>query len=68
MMKTLSTLVLVLLLTQLTACDAKKDLNQPRTEARTMIIGGVPVYDRDYKLPSQEMAFNQKTPPQADAY
>ena len=48
--------------------DAKKDLNQPRTEARTMIIGGVPVHDRDYKLPSQEMAFDQKTSRQADAY
>jgi hypothetical protein len=33
-----------------------------------MIIGGVPVHDRDYKLPSQEMAFNQKMPTQADAY
>mgnify|MGYP003427975158 CR=1 FL=1 len=67
-MKTLSTLVLVLLLPQLTANKKKKDLNQPRTEARTMIIGGVPVHDRDYKLPSQDMAFNQKKPPQADAY
>lgn len=68
MMKTLSTLVLVLLLTQLTACDAKKELNQPRTEARTMIIGGVPVHDRDYKLPSKEMAFDQKMHTQADDY
>ena len=67
-MKKLSVGLSVCLLLLLTACDAKDDYNKPKTEVRTMIIGGVPVHDRDYKLPSQEMAFNQKTPTQADAY
>lgn len=66
-MKKLSCLMFVILVGSLLACDAKKDLNQPETEARTMIIGGVPVHDRDYKLPPQEIALNQKTPEQMQA-
>lgn len=31
-------------------CDAKDSLNKPKTEARTMIIGGMPVHDHDYRL------------------
>lgn len=34
----------------LMACDVKDDLNKPRTTARTMIIGGVPVHDQDYQV------------------
>lgn len=33
----------------LTACDAKDDLNKPQTMVRTMVIGGIPVADHDYK-------------------
>lgn len=54
-MKRLSTLVLALGITQLGACDVKRELNQPKTQTRTMIIGGVPVHERDYKLPVQSM-------------
>lgn len=32
-----------------TGCDAR-DINKPRTQTRTMIIGGVPVSDQDYQL------------------
>jgi hypothetical protein len=34
----------------MTACDAKNDYNKPKTEVRSMIIGGVPVYEQDYRL------------------
>ena len=37
------------LLLLLTACDIKNDYNKPKTEVRTMIIGGMPVHDHDYK-------------------
>lgn len=31
-------------------CDVKDPTNQPKTTTRSMIIGGVPVHDTDYKL------------------
>ena len=53
-MKTLSVGLSVCVLLLLTACDAKDDYNKPKTEVRSMIIGGVPVHDQDYLLPKQE--------------
>ena len=41
-MKILSCAVLVGILLSLSGCDDA--LNKPKTETRTMIIGGVPVY------------------------
>ncbi|ANF82347.1 hypothetical protein A3K93_09185 [Acinetobacter sp. NCu2D-2] len=41
------------------ACDQKDSLNQPKTQTRTMIIGGVPVHDHDYQL----LADNVSTEP-----
>ena len=32
----------------LSGCDDA--MNKPKTETRTMIIGGVPVHDQDYQL------------------
>ncbi len=49
-MKKLSVGLSVCLLLFLTACDAKDDYNKPKTEVRTMIIGGMPVHDSDYRL------------------
>lgn len=49
-MKKLSVSLSVCLLLLLTACDAKDDYNKPKTEVRTMIIGGMPVHDSDYRL------------------
>ena len=49
-MKKLSVGLSVCLLFLLTACDAKDDYNKPKTEVRTMIIGGMPVHDSDYRL------------------
>ena len=49
-MKKLSMGLSVCLLLLLTACDAKDDYNKPKTEVRTMIIGGMPVHDSDYRL------------------
>ncbi|MEQ1367515.1 NF038215 family lipoprotein [Acinetobacter schindleri] len=48
-MKHLSYAVLALLLSSLTGCDNDK-MNKPKTEVRTMIIGGMPVHDHDYHL------------------
>ncbi|WOE32823.1 MULTISPECIES: NF038215 family lipoprotein [unclassified Acinetobacter] len=47
----ISFILSMLVFTSLTACDSKQNFNQPRTETmRTMIIGGVPVHDRDFKI------------------
>jgi hypothetical protein len=40
-------LIISLSLTGLAACDTTDHVNKPRT----MIIGGVPVHEQDYKLP-----------------
>ncbi|WP_163121016.1 NF038215 family lipoprotein [Acinetobacter portensis] len=34
----------------LVACDTQTATEQLQLEARTMIIGGVPVHDKDYKI------------------
>lgn len=31
-------------------CDVVEQASEPQFESRTMIIGGVPVHDKDYKL------------------
>jgi hypothetical protein len=49
-MKTLSLGLSLCMLLLITACDAKDDYNKPKTEVRTMIIGGVPVSDHDYRI------------------
>ena len=49
-MKKLSVGLSICVLFLLTACDAKDDYNKPKTEVRTMIIGGMPVHDSDYRL------------------
>lgn len=47
-MKILSYAVLVGMLISVSGCD--DTMNKPKTETRTMIIGGVPVHDQDYQL------------------
>ncbi len=37
----------------LQACDSKKPPEPSKTQVRSMIIGGVPVDDRDYQLDSK---------------
>lgn len=32
------------------ACDVKDPTNKPKTQVRTMIIGGMPAHDRDFKI------------------
>lgn len=49
--------VLVLL-----GCDPIEHTNKPRVETRTMIIGGVPVHERDYALPDVQMSANEVYP------
>ncbi|ATO19720.1 hypothetical protein BS636_08655 [Acinetobacter sp. LoGeW2-3] len=53
-MKNLSYAVLALLLFSLAGCDNDK-MNKPKTEVRTMIIGGMPVHDHDYHLPKPQL-------------
>ena len=48
-MKILSAAIMTCLLLGMAGCDAKDDLNKPQTMVRTMVIGGVPVADHDYK-------------------
>ena len=48
-MKNLSYALLALVLSSLAGCDHDK-MNKPKTEFRTMIIGGMPVHDHDYQL------------------
>ncbi len=49
-MRCMLLLIFSLSIVLLSACDNATDrLNQPRT----MIIGGVPVHEHDYKLPAQ---------------
>jgi hypothetical protein len=48
-MKMLSITLTACLSLFLVACDAKDNVNRPKTETRTMIIGGVPAYDKDYQ-------------------
>ncbi|MGE8539408.1 MAG: NF038215 family lipoprotein [Acinetobacter sp.] len=47
-MKILSYAILVCVMLSLSGCDDA--MNKPKTETRTMIIGGVPVHDQDYQL------------------
>ena len=46
-MKILSCTILSVVLLGLSGCD--DPLNKPKTDTRSMIIGGVPVHDHDYK-------------------
>ena len=48
-----------LVLLSLAGCDGREEMQPPRTEVRTMIIGGMPVSEQDYKLPREEAAFNE---------
>ena len=47
-MKILSCTILSVVLLGLSGCD--DPLNKPKTDTRSMIIGGVPVHDYDYKM------------------
>ena len=58
-MKILSAAIMTCLLLSMAGCDAKDDLNKPRTEVRTMIIGGVPASDHDYQLSAREQSAKQ---------
>ena len=47
-MKILSCAVLSVVLLGLSGCD--DTMNKPKTEVRSMVIGGMPVHDHDYKM------------------
>lgn len=48
-MNKVSFVFVVMLMSGLTACDSTEHFNKPRTEQRSMVIGGMPVFDQDYK-------------------
>ncbi|WP_171264747.1 NF038215 family lipoprotein [Acinetobacter sp. ANC 4558] len=43
-------ILIILLMSGLVACDSTENFNKPKTDQRTMIIGGVPAFDQDYQL------------------
>jgi hypothetical protein len=49
-MNKVSFVFVVLLIGGLTACDSTEHFNKPRTEQRSMVIGGMPAFDQDYKI------------------
>lgn len=59
-MKILSAAIMACMLLSVAGCDAKEDLNKPRTEVRTMIIGGMPVHDQDYRIPKDSTVSAQQ--------
>lgn len=58
-MKMLSAAITACLLLSLAGCDAKDNLSQPKAQARTMIIGGVPASDHDYQLSARGQSAKQ---------
>ena len=60
-MKILSCAVWVGMLLSLSGCDDA--LNKPKTETRTMIIGGVPVYEQDYQLLDKHLSAQDQLKP-----
>lgn len=59
-MKKVSFILMCLVAGLLSGCDAKDDLNKPKTMVRSMVIGGMPVADQDYKLMAQEQTAHAK--------
>ncbi len=59
-MNKISLILICIMAGLLTACDAKDDLNKPKTMVRSMVIGGMPVADQDYKLIAQEQTAHAK--------
>lgn len=43
-------ILLLVLSSLLSGCDSMQQTEDSHMEARTMIIGGVPVHEKDYKL------------------
>ena len=54
-MKNLSATIMTCLVFALAGCDVKDDLNKPKTQVRTMIIGGMPASEQDYKIPDNKV-------------
>lgn len=52
--------ILMVFAFMLSACDTDQ-IQRPKTESRTMIIGGVPVNDHDYTLPKSKDGFSNTT-------
>lgn len=52
-MKKISMLIALCMIPLLHACEPKELPRQTKTESRTMIIGGMPVHDRDYMRSGQ---------------
>ena len=60
-MKILSCAVWVGMLLSLSGCDDV--MNKPKTETRTMIIGGVPVHEQDYQLLDKHLSAQDQLKP-----
>lgn len=53
-MKKLYVLIALFFVPFLHGCEEKDPLNKPKTDTRTMIIGGVPADDRDFSLNARD--------------
>lgn len=58
-MKIRSSMYIVLSSMLFVGCDRVSSVSQPQSEARAMVIGGMPVYERDYRLNHHESALNE---------
>lgn len=71
MMKILSGLLIILCGLLISGCDKDKfkPSKNPKTQARNVIVAGVPVHERDFLLsPHQVTAFNEAAIDEDDSY
>lgn len=54
-------ILFLMLSLSLFGCDAMQQADDRNIEARTMIIGGVPVHDKDYKLADTHLSLNNQS-------
>ena len=54
-------ILFLMLSLSLFGCDAMQQADDRNIKARTMIIGGVPVHDKDYKLAGNHLSLNNQS-------
>ena len=54
-------ILFLMLSLSLFGCDAMQQADDRNIEARMMIIGGVPVHEKDYKLAGNHLSLNNQS-------
>ena len=49
----------LIIISTLIGCEPIEHVSEEQVSARTMIIGGVPVHDKDYKLADAHQSLNE---------